>query len=169
MFRRIGMIPGSLVVAALGGASLPATVSRATEPIALGSRLEPFVDDLLIDRMAGTELRLHAPVPREVVTTFDQPWEGNIGGYYTVFDDGGKFKMYYRGEHYDVKMYPEHDAHYGGPGSSPSVTWRRPGGAPISDVSRFAGKPIRLRFLLNDADVYSMRFTQKAASRGERG
>ncbi|MFQ6096616.1 MAG: hypothetical protein ACE5O2_02740 [Armatimonadota bacterium] len=67
----------------------------------IGSRLEPFVDDWLIESMDGAQLRLHHPVPREVVFTFDRPWEGNVCAYVTVFKDGDKFRMYYRGAHYD--------------------------------------------------------------------
>ena len=32
-----------------------------------------------------------------------------------------------------------------------------------SDVSRLAGRPIRLRFVLKDADLYSFQFTKKSA------
>ena len=67
----------------------------------IGSRLEPFVDDWLIERMEGAVLRLHPPVPREVVMAFDRPWEGNVSAYVTVFPDGDIFRMYYRGAHYD--------------------------------------------------------------------
>jgi hypothetical protein len=40
----------------------------------IGSRLEPFFDDWLIERMANASLRLHPPTPREVVLSFDAPW-----------------------------------------------------------------------------------------------
>ena len=67
----------------------------------VGSRLELFVDDWLIDRMDGSELRLHHPLPREISMVFDKPWEGNTCAYVTVFEDDGIFRMYYRGSHYD--------------------------------------------------------------------
>lgn len=35
------------------------------------------------------------------------------------------------------------------------VTWNA-----ASDVSHLAGRPVRLRFVLNDADLYSLRFAQ---------
>ena len=68
----------------------------------IGSRLEPFVDDYLIDRLAGTaRLEVQRPEPREVVFTADRPWEGNTSAYYTIFQDGDTYRMYYRGAHYD--------------------------------------------------------------------
>jgi len=67
----------------------------------IGSRLELFVDDWLIKEMDGIELKLNHPIPREVAIVFDKPWEGNTCGYVTVFEDNGKFRMYYRGSRYD--------------------------------------------------------------------
>jgi hypothetical protein len=67
----------------------------------IGSRRELFVDDYLIDSLEGVELRMHTPEPREVVLVCDQPWEGNISAYYSIFADGDKFRMYYRGAHFD--------------------------------------------------------------------
>jgi hypothetical protein len=68
----------------------------------IGSRLELFVDHHLIERLAGeVELKLHRPVPREVVLVTDRPWEGNTCAYYTVFQDGDVYRMYYRGSHFD--------------------------------------------------------------------
>ncbi|MCY2990127.1 MAG: hypothetical protein NTY19_19975 [Planctomycetota bacterium] len=54
-----------------------ATALGAGEPIPLdiGSRRELLVDDFLLDRREGVELRLHAPTPREVVLVCDAPWE----------------------------------------------------------------------------------------------
>ena len=46
-------------------------------PIDIGSRMELMVDDYLIARMSGgAELRLHRPIPREVVLVTDEAWEG---------------------------------------------------------------------------------------------
>jgi len=67
----------------------------------IGSRLEPLVDDHLLDRWSGSaRLAVQQPTPREVVLTADAPWEGNTSAYYTVFRDGDLFRMYYRGSHY---------------------------------------------------------------------
>ncbi len=40
------------------------------------------------------------------------------------------------------------------------VTWKG-----SDDVSRLAGKPVRLRFLLQDADLYSMQFQDSSETR----
>jgi len=62
----------------------------------IGSHLELFVDDYLIDRLVGdAKLRLHNPEPKEIAITLDEPWEGNCSGYRSVFYDGEKYRMYY--------------------------------------------------------------------------
>ena len=68
----------------------------------IGSRRELFVDDYLVERLQGVEQKMHRPVPREVAIVCDAPWEGNTSAYYTLFADGDRFRMYYRGEHFDV-------------------------------------------------------------------
>ena len=68
--------------------------------IELGDRRELFVDDYLIERLRGVELRLQKPVPRNLALDHDMPWEGNTSGYHTVFQDGKLFRAYYRGSHY---------------------------------------------------------------------
>ncbi len=74
----------------------------AAEPIDIGSRRELFVDRYLIDQIAGdAELHLHNPQPHEVALVTDRPWEGNTCAYYTIFQDGDRYRMYYRGSHYD--------------------------------------------------------------------
>ncbi|GMV98802.1 MAG: hypothetical protein AMXMBFR83_31500 [Phycisphaerae bacterium] len=67
------------------------------EPVNVGSRLEPFFDGSLIAELKGAALRLHPPTPREVVFTFDAPWEGAMSGYVTVLHDGKRYRLYYRG------------------------------------------------------------------------
>jgi hypothetical protein len=70
------------------------------EPAALGSRVELFVDDWLIDssRSPGSvSLQLQAPVKREIVLVTDKPWEGPDSAYFTVFQDGPLVRLYYRG------------------------------------------------------------------------
>ena len=70
--------------------------------IDISSRLEPFVDDFLIEKMAGVKLCLQHPVARDVAIVFDAPWEGNTSTYVTVFRDGDIVRMYYRGSDYDA-------------------------------------------------------------------
>lgn len=106
-----------------------ANAALAADPIDIGSRREPMVDEHLIAAMTGkVELRLHAPTPREVALRFDQPWEGNASGYATIFQDGEVFRMYYRGHRYllepnlrqaqgEVVCYAE---------SRDGIAWQRP-------------------------------------------
>ena len=82
---------------------LAVETAGAAAPIDIGSRLEPLVDDYLIEDMSGVTLTLHEPMPREVAIVHDRPWEGNVCAYYTVFQDDGLYRMYYRGAHYDAK------------------------------------------------------------------
>ncbi|MBN2295474.1 MAG: hypothetical protein JXM70_23795 [Pirellulales bacterium] len=79
------------------------SAALATEPIDIGSRLEPMVDNYLIDKLDGTRLVLHPPTPREVSVVHNTPHEGNVCCYHTVFADNGLFRMYYRGAHWDSK------------------------------------------------------------------
>lgn len=86
-----------LVLLLTPGTFLLASLALAAEPIDIGSRLEPMVDNYLIERLDGAKLSLHEPVPREIALIHDQPWEGDTSGYHTVFQDGDLYRMYYRG------------------------------------------------------------------------
>ncbi len=57
----------------------------------IGSRLEPFVDRHLIDRLEGTTLTLHAPVK------VPRPKNPLVGVYATVIKDGDLYRAVYRG------------------------------------------------------------------------
>ena len=72
--------------------------AQQQQPLDIGSRLQLLVDDFVIDSMAGVSLRLHKPTPRNVAIVFDAPWEGNMTGYHTVFQDAGLYRMYYKAE-----------------------------------------------------------------------
>jgi hypothetical protein len=85
-----------LLTAAAGAADAP-----ASSAVALGSRRELFLDDFLIAKLDGATLKAHQPEPRDVVITCDAPWEGNTSAYYTIFADDDRFRMYYRGWHWD--------------------------------------------------------------------
>jgi hypothetical protein len=79
-----------------------AKVKVPLETEKIRNRLEPLVDEYLIDKLLGSaKLVVQKPTPREVVLTADAPWEGNTSAYYIVFRDGDKFRMYYRGSHFD--------------------------------------------------------------------
>lgn len=88
----------SVLLFALSGA-----VSGA-DPIDIGSRLEPLVDQTMIERFeGGAELRLHHPLPRETAIIHDAPWEGSGTGYHSVFRDGDKYVMLYKAWHLNVQ------------------------------------------------------------------
>jgi hypothetical protein len=62
----------------------------------IGSRRELFVDRFLIERLDGAELRAQQPVEKGPVLKLDRPWEGAFSGYFTVIQEPGRFRMYYR-------------------------------------------------------------------------
>ena len=79
------------------------------EPIHIGSRLEIFVDDWLIDRLSGAERRLHHPVPQEVAMVFDRPWEGNhTAGMSVLRADDGLYRLYYKAGRHGSAEYQGH-------------------------------------------------------------
>lgn len=63
----------------------------------LGGRRELFLDDYLIARKTGLELKLHQPTAREIVMVRDQAWEGSGSDFETVMRDGDVIRMYYVG------------------------------------------------------------------------
>lgn len=98
----------------------------------IGKRLELFVDDALIQALAGqASLRLHRPVPREVALVCNQPWEGNMCGFVTVFPEVAGYRMYYKGWAVDLAkssgeaVVEPHGAHICLAESADGVHWRR--------------------------------------------
>ena len=72
------------------------------ETLYLGDRLELFADDyLLLKRSEGVRHELIRSEPKEVVLNCDAPWEGNTCGYFGIFQDGGIYRLYYRGWKHD--------------------------------------------------------------------
>ncbi len=112
--------------AALAMAFADAASAAAAGPIDIGSRLELFVDNFLIDKLTGARLRLNRPTPKEVAITFDAPWEGNCSACSTVFRDGDKFRMYYRCLDFDpkTKKYSKEKTAYAE--SSDGKVWTKP-------------------------------------------
>jgi hypothetical protein len=58
--------------------------------IDLGSRLEPMVDDYLIERLDNAALKLHHPHPQPL------PAAPLVGDYATVIKDGDRYRAWYR-------------------------------------------------------------------------
>lgn len=77
--------------------TLKAQQVNPEKPVAIGSRLEMFVDEWLIQKRTNVGLRLTQPTRREVVLTTDKAWEGVDSAYYTVIQDGKRVRLYYRG------------------------------------------------------------------------
>ncbi len=112
--------------------TLMAGGATAQEPIDIGSRLELFVDDALIESFGGeARLQLHRPERREIVFRTDAPWEGNASAFCSVFQDGPLYRMYYRGLHYRHSGEPaqaldDHPWYLCYAESDDGITWRRP-------------------------------------------
>lgn len=125
------MKTGLLFTFLLGGV-LSSAALAAPAAIDIGSRRELFVDDFLIERLAGkAELRLHHPQPQELVMVLDEPWEGTgSGGYYTVFRDGDIYRMFYKG--WNIAFDTKTKKHQSSPSamcyaeSDDGIRWRKP-------------------------------------------
>ena len=110
----------------------PAAPQEPEAPMQIGSRLELFVDEALIESMTGrASLQLHRPERREVVLRTDAEWEGNASAFQSVFKDGDVYRMYYRGLHYRHSGEPaqalaDHPWMLCYAESDDGVNWRRP-------------------------------------------
>lgn len=113
----------------LSVACLSASLTAA-EPLQISSRLEPLVDDYLIGQFAGGARRvLHQPVPREVVVIHDRPWEGSGCGYHSIFQDGDRYRMYYKAWQLTVtekKLTQPHALFCCYAESTDGIHWRKP-------------------------------------------
>lgn len=119
-----------LGAAALGGSlgqqPLPATAAQSA--LDIGSRLEPLVDDFLIEKLTGGARHvMHTPESREIALDHNTPWEGNTCTYHTVFQDGDTYRMYYRGAHVDdATQKTTHDQVFCYAESTDGIHWTRP-------------------------------------------
>ncbi|MDI9605674.1 MAG: hypothetical protein QM305_10215 [Bacteroidota bacterium] len=66
-------------------------------PLELNDNRELFVDNYLIDKLYGVEIKMHSPVDEGAVLYFDEPWDGPFSGYMTVIKDDNIYRLYYRG------------------------------------------------------------------------
>ena len=87
--------------------------------------------------MDGAELKLHSPESAGPVLTLDMPWEGVTCDYHTVFQDGGLYRMYYRGSSHEgytldellepgEEAVPVHHENVCYAESRDGITWTRP-------------------------------------------
>lgn len=74
----------------LGDDVFGTNISDFSKPVNIGSRLELFVDSLLIGELNGVELRLHSP------TQLPIPESPLKGDYMTVIKDEDLYRAYYR-------------------------------------------------------------------------
>lgn len=79
---------------AIAGTALAGSALCAQVP----PELHLFVDRSEIQSMRDCHLKLHSPVRREAVFTYDAPWEGAMSGYITVLKAPEGFRMYYRAQ-----------------------------------------------------------------------
>ena len=90
------LLVASVLIAALSGRG-------DLEPaIDIGSRLEAFWDDCVVDTNRTTAVRrVHQPEYVGEIMTFDRPWEGDGCAYHVIVPDhdekGDYYRMYYRG------------------------------------------------------------------------
>ncbi len=73
----------------------------------------------------GAALTLHHPEFHEVAIVHDAPWEGNVSTYHTVFQDGDKYRMYYRGMAWDMPGVENHEV-YCYAESKDGIHWVKP-------------------------------------------
>ena len=85
-------------------AASPALAQGPAIPV--GTSLQPLFDSFLIERFKGAHFELHSPVPREIVLVTNEPWEGSMSNYFTVFQDGALYRMYYKAEALALKGDP---------------------------------------------------------------
>ena len=127
---------GATVLVLVSFGQVPAGADSAS-PLKIGSRLELFVDDYVIESMDGVRLRLQTPQPAGIVMNHDKPWEGTTSAFHTVFQDGDLFRMYYRGSSHagytiqslmkpGEKPIPEHEQVACYAESRDGIHWTRP-------------------------------------------
>lgn len=132
LLRHAGLLAGLLCALASARAA-----DEAPGGVDIGSRLQLFVDDGLIESMQGVDLKLHEPRDEGTVFVFDQPWEGVTSGYAAIVEDGGIYRMFYRGvsdPSYTIrqtvqpgeKIVPKHEAFVCYAESRDGITWTRP-------------------------------------------
>jgi len=61
------------------------------------SKVEMFIDHYLIETTDNTILKLHEPVKKNKIVSFDAPCESITSCYITILNFKGKYYMYYRG------------------------------------------------------------------------
>lgn len=80
------------------------------DALQIGSRREVCWDELLMDTAEGVCVQMHRPEYRGVALELGELWEGNgSGGYGTVLQDNGTFRIYYRGLSFPTETNGRHN------------------------------------------------------------
>lgn len=82
----------------------------------IGMRREVLWDEELMDQVQKISVRMHRPEYRNLALVCDKPWEGNVSGYFSVFQDEGKYRLYYRAWNLSItndgEILPHHHAFF---------------------------------------------------------
>ena len=110
------------ILSAMTLSAVLCVAGSAAEPIDIGSRLELFIDDYLVESLdGGARFDIKSFTPREVVLVHDDrgqtengeltySWEGNTCYYHSLIQEDGHFKMYYRGSNWTKeRAYQTHE------------------------------------------------------------
>jgi len=92
----------------------------------IGSRLELFVDDWLIDRLEGVSLELQTPIDAGKAFDLTLPWEGPLSGIPSAFRDGDKYRMYYRGARRSMQQRDPMGSNICYAESTDGIEWTKP-------------------------------------------
>lgn len=87
---------GLLGASAVAGRAAEARREGDTGPRDVGDRKQLFIDERFIAAREGVALAMNPAQKLGIALDSErEPWELGTGGYFRVFEDGGKFKMYY--------------------------------------------------------------------------
>ena len=102
------------------GTPLRSSEPESNDPLKIGSQLQLFLDDMLIDSMRDLRLKMHSPRPAEIAIRKDKPWEDTTMYDPVVIKDTLRYRMWYRATHL---TYPR----YTGYAESPDgIRWTKP-------------------------------------------
>jgi len=86
----------------------------------IGTQLQLFFDDWLIETMKDLSLKLHSPQPREVVIRADKPYETPTMYDPVVIKDGDVYRMWYRTNFEEPPYYTGYAE------STDGINWTKP-------------------------------------------
>ena len=120
--KTVSFFLACIVVAALVQQAFPRSSPQVLD---IGSERQLLVDRYLIAESAGLQLKLHSPLPREVMLPMEKPWKKEASCCSVILEDEGKFRLWYRvasrvaapGEWWNYTAYAE---------STDGVHWTRP-------------------------------------------